>query len=228
MDAAHAVTFGEGFPLTRIGESLLAVEVVGSLLEAVAASFEGAVGFYGNATQGVHSLDKGVEVGADEIGDVYLVKIFEGLERHVYAIGAGVGELVFGADAVEGDVEVARGGDGDDFVALGVDGHDDIDVTAGGEGEGVLSGVDAADVDGEGLGGVGDNFGGIGLRDGYLDAVDNDDPVVEFLVIIVIHVEVVVADESEAELGGAHGAREGGEVGGGERCTGDVFFDGGL
>ena len=179
MGPAHCVVwvghFGDNF-LNNLLLVLAAVAVAGSVGITFASESEGAgavdvrvealikhalpalqlqslIGIDINTAEGVHDLNNRLEADLDGIVDLNTEQIFDCIFAHFDAVDAGVGELVLVAgSAVELDVIIARDGNQEDAGGFWIDDRHDIDIAAGGLGDGAAR-VGAGKIDGKRFGG---------------------------------------------------------------------------
>ena len=153
--AAVAVAGGIGITFAGESEGAGAVDVlieafIKHALPALQAKL--LVGININAAEGIHDFDNSLEADLDGIVDLNAEQILDGVFAHFDAVDAGVGELVLVAGgAVELDVVIARDGNQEDAGGFWIDDRHDIDIAAGGLGDGA-AGVGAGKIDGERFG----------------------------------------------------------------------------
>ena len=154
--AAVAVAGSVGIAFAGESEGAGAVDV---LIEAFikhalpALQLKSLVGIDINAAEGVHDFDNSLEADLDGIVNLNAEQILDSIFAHFDAVDAGVGEFVLVAGgAVKLDVIIARDGNQEDAGGFWIDDRHDIDIAAGGLGDGATR-VGARKVDGERFGG---------------------------------------------------------------------------
>lgn len=111
------------------------------------------VGIDINTAEGVDDFNNSLEADLDGIVNLNAEQILDGVFAHFDAVDAGVGELVFVAGgAVKLDVVIARDGNQEDAGGFWIDDRHDIDIAAGGLGDGAAR-VGAGKIDSERFGG---------------------------------------------------------------------------
>ena len=154
--AAVAVAGSVGIALAGESEGAGAINIlVEPLLKHAlpALQFQWLVGIDIDAAKCVDDLDDSLEADLASVVNLNAEQIFDGVFGHLDAVDAGVGELVFIAGGtVELDVIVARDRNEEDACGLWIYDGDDINIAAGGLGDGATR-VGAGNIHCERLGG---------------------------------------------------------------------------
>lgn len=137
---AVAIAGGIGVAFAREGEGAFAVDVLDAGGEGAAFISAGGkilVDVEVDAVEGVDNGFYGIEADLDGLVDFYVEEVGDSIFRHLDAVDTGMSELIFETSgAVELDIIIPRDGDEEDFRGGRVDDGDNIDVAAGGGGEG--------------------------------------------------------------------------------------------
>ena len=90
-----------------------------------------------------------IKINAGIVIEFDAIKVFEGMNRLINTIEAGMSEFIELAVHGEWDIKIARGIQNEDFMFFGIEDHDEIDVGAGSKRQSVFAIVDAADINRE-------------------------------------------------------------------------------
>ena len=95
----------------------------------------------------VNNGRSGIKIYARVIIEFDIIEIFQSMDRFIDAIKSGMGKFIEFTVHGEGDIKIARSIKEEDFVLGGIDGKDKINIRASGKRYGVVSVIDATEID---------------------------------------------------------------------------------